>query len=72
MTFTQRYSEGNGSLELRALVAERAEDPIYSGSDNDGNELWRFPDGTEVISTNAGLCTTEDPGFAEVRAEILS
>ena len=38
---------------------------------HDAAVLYRFTDGTEVIVTNAGLVTEDEPGFAELRADIL-
>ena len=63
------------SSELNDLIALRGETPALVGTQavsHDAAELYRFADGTEVIVTNAGLCTDYDEGFAETRELILA
>lgn len=63
------------SRELSNLVAIRGETPKLVATQavsHDAAELYRFSDGTEVITTNAGLVTDGDDGFAELRAEVVA
>lgn len=70
-TYTEMHSEGHRSYEMMRLIGERQEEPVYVAADDDGSELYRFADGTEVIVTNAGVWPDDADGFAEVRAGIV-
>lgn len=72
MTYFGRTSEGSRSREMDAVVRERGEDPTFLGDDDDGNELYEFGDGSQVIITNAGVVSEDADGFTEARDLILS
>ncbi len=66
-------SENKYGTELTELIAIRGDEPKYMGASDDaeGVRLYRFPDGMEVIETNAGIVTEDMEGFAEARTACM-
>lgn len=70
-TYTQRYTHG-GSLAMVELIGLRGgEDPTFVDADDNGNELYIFPDNSLVLMTNAGIVSEADTGFDEAMGTIL-